>query len=407
MGESTLTADSPVLPLESVRVVDLSRIIAGPLASQILAGLGADVIKVELPGDGDPCRAYVAQGDTRGISPLFRSLNRDKRSIVMNLKDADGLDIFSDLVSGSDVLVHNFRPGVTERLGISYQDMAPLNTRLIYCAISGFGDVGPLRTKAANDVIVQAFSGVMSFTGPVGGSPVRCGPSVADLTAGLYAAIGILTALYERTETGIGREVKTSLYEGQLNLVAHALIEYWFNGSVPEPMGTGTRVGLPNEAFPTQNGSVLIAAVDERLWRFLCVALELPEMAEDPRFVDLPARRRHQPELFNAIAERTRTMTTEQCAAVLDAVGVPCGPINRIDAVACDPQFEALGMMQEISAPGGELQRLIRLPLSFDGRRGEVRRTAPDLGADTRAILSEIGVAPELQQRLYERGVVA
>lgn len=376
-------------PLAGVRVLDLSRVIAGPLAAQILGDCGADVFKVEAPGEGDPARGYHGDAGGDRQSRLFEQLNRNKRSIELDLKTPAGADVLWRLLAGVDVLVHNFRPGVMERLGFGYSQVSVVHPQLVYCAISGYGDTGPLRDRAANDVIIQGFSGVMSMTGPVGGPPVRCGPSVADLTAGTYAAIGILAALHQRTVTGKGQYVRTSLLEGQLSLVAPSLLEYHDSGNVPKPMGSGTRVGLPNEAFPTSDGHVLIAAVSERVWQRLCAALSAPELAEDPRFRTLADRRRHRPELFAAVADRTSRMTSERCLVVLGDAGVPCGPINTIDQVSREPQVAALDMFlpvpQEPDRPG-----VVRLPVRFSDSEPVVRSPAPRHGEHTAEILAEL-----------------
>lgn len=377
-------------PLAGIKVLDLSRIIAGPLAGELFAGLGAEVVKVETPDGGDPARHYLAQGYTageNGLSPLFEDLNRDKKSVVLDLKSDEGRRHLLRMAKSADVLIHNFRPGVADRLGVGYDAVSAANPRLVYCSISGFGDSGPFRTKSANDVIMQAFGGVMSFTGPVDGPVVRAGVSVSDYSTGLFAAIGTLAALMERTVTGRGRHVRTSLFESTVNVVGHNIVEYWINGYVPAPLGTGTSMGLPNEAFPTTDGSVLIAAVDESLWRRLCIALGEPELAIDPRFVTLMDRRAHRSELRDEVSRLTHALSTEECLGRLDREGVPCGPINRIDEVVATPQFSALDLMQEVPVGDGTTRKFVRLPFSFDGDYPQVQAVAPALGVDTERIL--------------------
>ena len=374
-------------PLAGVRVLDLSRIIAGPMAAQILADCGADVVKIEAPGVGDPSRTYVAEGDELGRSPLFSHLNRNKRSVVLDLKDAEHRNALLAMVRECDVLVHNFRQGVMERLGLSYAGLREINPRLVYCSISGFGDRGPYRYRAANDVVAQAFGGVMSFTGEVGREPVRSGASIADMTTALWAAIGILTALVERGRTGSGRDVTTSLFEGQLSLAAPHLIEYSLTGVIAEPMGSGTKVGLPNGTFPTRDRPVLIAAVDERVWQRLCTAIGAPELADDPRFTTLPDRRANRAALEKAIAARTEKMTSEECLDLLERAGVPSGPINNVADVVNDPQFQALDMFADLTNDDGNPERVLRLPFSLDGGRFVLRSSAPALGRDTEAAL--------------------
>ncbi|HEX5407122.1 MAG TPA: CoA transferase [Pseudonocardiaceae bacterium] len=378
-------------PLAGIRVLDLSRIIAGPMAAQILADCGADVVKIEAPGVGDPSRTYVAEGDEHERSPIFCNLNRNKRSVVLDLKDPAGHDAILAMVRGCDVLVHNFRQGVMERLGLSYADLKAVNPRLVHCSISGFGNRGPYRYRAANDVVAQAFGGVMSFTGDVGGQPVRSGASIADVTTALWATIGIMSALIERNSTGRGREVTTSLFEGQVSLAAPYLIEYTLTGTIAEPMGSGTKVGLPNGTFPTKDRPVLIAAVDERVWQRLCAAISAPELADDPRFASLPDRREHRAELEAAIAVRTEQLTSEECLSLLREAGVPSGPINSVADVVADPQFQALDMYAELPGDNGIPVPVIRLPFALDDGEFPLHSSPPALGRDTRTVLE----APE------------
>lgn len=375
-------------PLAGVRVLDMSRIIAGPMAAQVLADCGADVVKIEAPGVGDPSRAYVAEGDELRRSPIFSNLNRNKRSVVLDLKSATERDALLEMTRGCDVLVHNFRQGVMDRLGLGYADLRAINSRLIYCAISGFGNRGPYRYRAANDVVAQAFGGVMSFTGEVGRQPVRSGSSIADVSAAMWATIGVMAALLERARTGVGREVTTSLFEGQINLAAPYLIEYCLTGTVARPMGSGTKVGLPNGTFPTQDRPVLIAAVDERVWRRLCAALSLSELADDPRFALLPDRRANRKQLEAAISERTSQLTSWECLDRLQNAGVPSGPINTVADVVNDPQFQALDMFADLTNADDVPERVVRLPFSLDGGEFPLRHSAPALGQDTQRALN-------------------
>jgi crotonobetainyl-CoA:carnitine CoA-transferase CaiB-like acyl-CoA transferase len=383
---------APGWPLDGVRILDLSRIIAGPMATQILADCGADVIKIEAPGIGDPARGYIAQrpGDER--SPLFMTLNRNKRSVVIDAKTDAGLEALLRMVGMVDVVVHNFRPGVMPRLGMGADEMLAAHPRLVICEISGFGDVGPRRDWAANDVIAQAYSGIMSFTGEVDSRALRAGPSIADMTTALYAAIGILTALYRRRSSGVGAIVRTSLYESALGLVAPQLAEYWLTGTVPRPMGNGTSMGLPNDSFPTEDGSVLIAAVDEAVWRRLCAGLGAPGMAEDPRFATLRMRRLHRSELTESVSALTLRFKKAECVRLLQSAGVPCAPVNNLAEVAEDPQFAALSMAAH-AEPDVELaEPLVRLPFRVTGCDASIRSAPPRHGQHTAEVLAEFGI---------------
>jgi crotonobetainyl-CoA:carnitine CoA-transferase CaiB-like acyl-CoA transferase len=380
------------LPLVGVRVLDLSRIIAGPMATQILADCGADVIKVEAPTLGDPARAYTSQraGDQR--SPLFLTLNRNKRSVVIDLKTTEGAEAARRMARVVDVLVHNFRPDVMPRFGMGAEDLLASNPRLVVCEISGFGDVGPCRDWAANDVVAQAHSGIMSYTGEVGGRQLRAGPSIADMSTALYAAIAIMMALYRRQSSGIGSIVRTSLYESALSLVAPQLAEYWLSETVPRPMGNGTSMGLPNDSFPTKGGPVLIAAVDESVWRRLCAVLGVPDMADDPRFRTLPDRRAHRAELTEAIAELTIRQDRDDCVRRLQSCGVPCAPVNDLADVAGDPQFASLAMTAEVTPGVALAETLVRLPFRMSGCDTRVRMPPPKLGEHTDEVFAELGI---------------
>jgi crotonobetainyl-CoA:carnitine CoA-transferase CaiB-like acyl-CoA transferase len=377
-------------PLKGLKVLEMGRLIAGPLASQTLGDLGAEVIKVERLPDGDEARHY---GPANGVDPqasaLFIALNGGKRSIGIDLKRAEGREVLLQLIAGSDVFIHNLRPGADERLGIDYAAVAVLNERLVYCAISGFGETGPARLKAGNDIAAQAYSGLMSFSGEPGGVPVRTPIAIADNAAGMNAAIGILAALMERGVTGRGCRLGTSLLESMFGLLGNRFTEYLMSGIVPEPLGSGSNLGQPNQAFQTQDGWIVIATTGDAMWERCCAALGLSELGSTDRFKSLAGRYDHQDEVVALLNSVTSKWTTKECVDALDAHGVTCAPVNRVDEAAADPQLRALSQLQTVEHRGMSVP-VIATPIRAEqGRRSRGR--VPEFGEDTDAVLTEYG----------------
>jgi crotonobetainyl-CoA:carnitine CoA-transferase CaiB-like acyl-CoA transferase len=389
-------------PLAGITVLDFGRVVAGPFVAQVLADLGAYVIKIERPVLGDETRSY---GSTERSS-LFDALNRNKHSIALDLQHQDTRAILTSMIEKADVLIHNFRPGVMERLGLSTQDVWAINPRVVYCAIAGFGRTGPLHTKPANDVIAQAFSGLMSFTGDAAGPPVRVPLPVADYTAGLYALSGVLAALVERATTGRGRLVETSLIESLMSLECMHIGDYLRTGTLPIRLASGNLLGQPNQAFPTRDGSVVLAAVNDEMWRRCASVLGGPALADDPRYSRGVDRLQHKDELAELVEARTREFGTDELVAAMDAVGVVCSPINDLAEVARNPQIEALGILMS-HQPDGEAPDMVGSPLSIDGLRPAVRRGPPDLGADAEEILQRLGIDSDRIADLLTGGAVA
>jgi crotonobetainyl-CoA:carnitine CoA-transferase CaiB-like acyl-CoA transferase len=390
-------------PLAGMRVVDFGRVIAAPLTAQVLADLGAAVIKIERPGVGDESRSYTTSEDLD--APLFLGLNRNKRSVAIDIASPAGYEVVRRLAERADVVLHNFRPGVMDRLGYGPAQVHEWNPAIVYCAISGFGQTGPLSTKAANDVLAQAYSGLMSFTGAEGGPPVRCPVQIADFTAGLYAAIGILAALNERAVTGIGRVIETSLIEGMLTLESMQLIDYLGTGRLPQRLASGNALGQPNQAFPTADGEVLIAAVNDGMWARCAHALGGSELAEDSRFVRAFDRLRHRDALAAELESITSRLTTAECMRRLDDAGVVCSPINTIATIAADEQVAHLGILQQIDRPDGDPVTVVGSPLTIDGERRGAHLAPPRRGADTASVLAELGFDPMEISRLADAGV--
>lgn len=376
--------------LDGITVIDFSRLFAGPFATQMLVDMGAEVIKVEHPGDGDVARSYGVGDGATTESSSFLALNRGKRSVEIDLKTPEGLLAARELIDRADVVIENFRPDVMDRLGLGYDELAKTNDRLIYCSVSGFGSTGPLRNKAANDLIIQAYSGLLSVTGEPGGKPVRAGTAIADLSTGVFAALGIVSALYERERSGLGQKVETSLLAAQLSMMNFVYADYWVNGIVAKPLGTANRLGLPNQAFPTTDGGVVIAATSDLMWRRCSAAIGAPHLADDPRFRSLPDRYTNRDELVAEVTSYTSKMTTEDCLRALEEHGVSSGPINTIPQVADDPQVAAIGILRPALTRSGEHTTVVGFPLQFSRSAVIVPESTPELGEDTESVLSAI-----------------
>ena len=382
-------------PLAGLRVLDVTQVMAGPFCCQVLGDLGADVVKVEPPDRGDQSRRSMGFSMKGEDTAAFLAVNRNKRSAALNLKDAAHRDAFHRVAGGADVLVENFRPGVTARLAIDYDTLSQINPGLVYASISGFGQTGPYAMRPGFDLIAQGVSGVMSVTGDPGGEPVKCGIPVSDLSAGLLCAIGILAALRARERTGRGQHLDTSLFEGALALSIWETAELWATGRVPEPLGSAHRLTAPYQALRTRDGHITVGGNNERLWERLCEAVGRQDLTEDPRFRDNDARMKHRAELAgeleSALVERD---TGEWVEALLDA-GVPCGPIHDYSQVVEDPHTLAREMVVEVDHPVEGAMRALGIPLKLSDTPGEIRRPAPLLGEHTEEVLREAGLGPD------------
>jgi CoA:oxalate CoA-transferase len=390
--------------LGDIRVIDLGHVLAAPTAAMILADLGADVIHVE-PPYGDDARAFGPFAN--GHSGYFASINRNKRSIVIDLKHPQGKEILRDLIRTADVVLENYRPGTLARLGFSYEAMQTLNPRIVYASISGYGhDALPeYATKPAYDLVAQAFSGLMSITGPEGGPPVRVGTSVGDITAGHQCAIAILAALWYRERTGQGQVIDMSMADGLVYILENALVRHTLLGQVPSPLGTRHPTVAPFQAFPTADSWIVIAAGNDALWQTLCQAIERPDLAEDPRFASNALRTANHAALQGILSEVTPTRTTAEWAELLEAHGLPYSPINTVDQVVEDPNVRYRGMVVEVDQPGIGPIQIAGSPFHLSETPGKVRAPAPLLGQHTREILREVlGYAPERVQALIESG---
>ena len=378
-------------PLSGVVVVDLSRILAGPYCTLLMAELGARVIKVEPPEKGDDAREYGPF--LEGKSAYFMSINRGKQSIALNLKDAADKRIFERLLERGDVLVENFRPGTMEKLGYGWEELHRRYPRLIYAAASGFGHSGPFSHYPAYDMVVQGLGGIMSITGHPGQPPVRIGMSIGDIGAGLYTAVAVNAALMHRERTGEATKVDIAMFDCQLALLENAILRYTTSGQVPEPMGARHPSIMPFQAFATADGYMIIAAGNDGLYRKLCEALARPELASDGRFLTNDLRAQNGDELRALIEPLLLSKPTAAWIKLLDAAGVPCGPINNVAQALAHPQVAARNMLVELDDPKAGRVRLAGNPMKMSAFADpRTRDPAPDLDADRAAILSELGL---------------
>lgn len=385
---------SESLPLTGVRVLDFTRNVAGPFGTMILAELGADVVKIEPPEGGDDARAW-GPPFWGGETPTFLALNRNKRSVSVDLKDPAARPVLDRLAAVCDVAVESARPGVMDRLGYGYEWASGINPGIIYCSITPFGDRGPLRDRPGYDPLMQASSGLMSMTGEPDRPPVRSGTSLVDMGTGMWAVIAIMAALAQRRATGVGQRIVTSLYETALMWMTYHLAAYWASGTVPRRVGSGTPMIAPYEAFATRDGHLVIAAGNDRLFARLCETLGQPDWAADARFLRNADRVTNREALHAQIEGRTATWTTRDLAEALDRMGVPASPILSTREVAADPQALALGIVQTIAHPTIPALQSLGLPLLLGGVRPPLRRHPPTLGEHTREVLAELGFGPE------------
>jgi CoA:oxalate CoA-transferase len=378
-------------PLSGITIVDLSRILAGPYCTLLLAELGARVIKVEAPGGGDDARQYGPF--TNGKSTYFASVNRGKESIALDLKAAGDKEIFERLLDKADAIVENFRPGTMERLGYGWDQLHPRYPRLIYAAASGFGHTGPFSHYPSYDMVVQGLGGIMSITGHPGMPLTRIGTSIGDLAGGLYTTIALNAALLHRERTGEATKVDVALFDCQLALLENAIMRYTTTGEIPGPMGARHPSITPFEAFTTKDGNLIIAAGNDGLWVKLTEALGRPDLAQDPNYKTNPLRNQHQPKLKAEIDHILGANTTEHWIGVLEAAGIPCGPVNNVEQALAHPQTAARNMLVEVDDPVTGKLSLAGNPMKLSAFADPSSRApAPDLDADRAKILRELGM---------------
>ena len=392
-------------PLAGLKVVEIGTAMAGPYCAMILGDYGAEVVKIERVGQGDDSRHWPPKFHGK-LPYYFAAANRNKRSLALDLKSADGVAIARKLIENADILIENYRVGAMERAGLGYETFAESNPGLIYCSISGFGRHGPRSTEPANDLFMQAYSGGMSITGEPNGGPVKMGMSVADLGAAMFGAIGILMAVEQRHRTGRGQRVDTSLLEGQMAMLSYHLTYFFATGSVPQRRGSSGQVNVPYQAFEASDQWVVIAAFNETMWRGVCRALERPQWAEDPRFCSSAQRLDNRDVLVSLISARLIERTGRQWIESLSAEGVPCAPVNDIEQLVGEAQALQSGMVIDLDVPGAGPIRMAGLPIKLSASAGDIVEPPPRLGQHSAEILSEIGYGSEAIRQLAAQSVV-
>jgi len=391
------------MPLSHIKVLDLTRFLAGPFCTMLLADMGADVIKIEPPGSGDDARN---QGTlVKGESLYFVGMNRNKRGMTLDLKAKEGKEVFRRLVERSDVVAENFRPGVMLKLGLDYEALKKVNPGIIYCGISGFGKDGPHALRPAFDFIAQGVSGFMSVTGFPELGPVRTGIPISDSVAGIYGAFGILVALIVRQQTGKGQEIQTSLVDAMISVLSFQAARYFGTGEIPEPGGNDHPVSSPYGTFKALDGYINIAPAGDFMWQRLAQALGLKHLIDDPRFRTNDLRRQRRKELNEIINEITSKRKMAEWIEYLNKEGVPCGPIYNLDQTFADPQVKHQEMVLEVEQPSGKV-KILGFPVKMSATPARIQRPAPQLGEHTEEILAEIGYAEEEIKELKEKGVI-
>lgn len=392
-------------PLDGLVVLELAQIMAGPSCGALLADLGAEVIKIEKMPGGDDTRRY-AEPSVNGESAAFMIMNRNKRSVALNLKTEGGRRVLKRLAAHADVLTENYRKGALERLGLGFDALHAINPALIYCAISGYGRTGPLADMGGFDLVAQGVSGLMSITGEPGGAPVKVGSPVTDMNAGILAALGIVSAYVHRLRTGQGQFVDTSLMEAGIHQTAWQSAIFFATGVSPGPGGSAHVLAAPYQAFPTADGWINIGGANQANWERIARLVGAPELIADPRFADNSARMRNRAELARLLGEHIRTRATHDWLQALHAADIPAGPILSIGEMASDPQTLAREMVVELDHPVAGRTRALGLPVKFSATPGGIRRPAPTFGQHTREVLHQHGFADDEIAALASEGAV-
>jgi len=401
-------------PLSHIKVLELSRVLAGPWAAQTLADLGADVVKVERPGAGDDTRTWgppwAGEGEDRQAA-YFLSTNRGKRSVTIDFERPEGQELVRRLAAEADVVIENFKVGGLKKYGLDYESLKAVNPRLVYCSVTGFGQTGPYAPRAGYDFMIQGLGGLMSITGlpdgEPGGGPVKVGVAVTDVFTGLYATIGIMGALAHRDRTGEGQMVDMALLDVQVAILANQAMNCLVSGKAPQRLGNAHPNIVPYQAFPTRDGHIILAIGNNGQFAKFCTAAGRPELAQDPRFADNAARVAHRADMVAILTDLMPTRTTREWLDALEPLGVPCGPINDLKAVFEDPQVQARGLRQDLPHPVLGSVPTVANPIRYSATPLAHDRAPPMLGADTDDVLGgQLGLGAEDIAALRDKGVI-
>ena len=392
-------------PLDGIKVLDLTRVLAGPYATMLLGDLGAEVIKIEQPGTGDESRNFGPFKN--GFSLYFMSVNRGKRSITLNLKTERGQAIFKQLLAHTDIVVENFRPGTMKKLGLDYDTLKTEHPSLIYAACSGFGQTGPYAQQGAYDMIIQGMGGIISITGEPEGPPVRVGTSISDITAALFTTIGVLSALHHRNQTGKGQFVDVAMLDSLIAVLENAVVRYFATGEAPKPLGARHPAITPFEAFASADGHVIIALGNDTLWAKFCEHVNRQDLISDAHFRTNADRTENHAELFLILSDIMSQRTTDDWIDTLGKIGVPCGPINAMDKVVSHPQVQAREMITQVAHHITGAVEVPGVPIKLSETPGNVDAPAPSLGEHTTEILRDIlKMSPDEVANLKQDGVI-
>jgi len=391
---------------KGIRVLDLTRVLSGPYCTMMLADQGAEVIKVEIPGRGDDSR-HVGPPFQEGESAFFVSINRNKKSITLNLKSEQGVEVLRKLAASSDVLVENYRPGVAERLGIDYESLREVNPDLIYCSISGFGQTGPYRDRPGYNMTVQALGGVMTVSGEPGCEPFPVGISLGDIPAGMFAAFAISAALLQRATTGQGQHIDIGMLDCLVAMMEYPLARFGMTGQCPPAIGRHNPAITPFGVMNTADIPIVIAVGNDKLWRLLCEAMDRQDLLLDPKYETNPLRTENRVELYAKLTETLMERTSEEWLGILVAAGIPAAPVNTIEEVFHDPHVRARGMVQQVSQPKAGDIAIAGTPVKMNGTGAAETTPAPQLGEHSRTVLREcLDMTDEAIDVLTELGVI-
>ena len=399
------------MALENLTVLDLTRVLAGPVCTMMLADMGANVIKIEVPNGGDdtrgypPFRAENLNGERESL--YFANINRNKKGITLNLKTPEAKEMFKELVKKADIVVENYRPGVMDKLGLGYDVLKEINPRIIYAAVSGFGCYGPYSQRPGYDILGQAMGGMMAITGPKGGAPTRAGSALGDMLGGLNVTIGILAAVNARTITGVGQRVDVSLMDSVIAATENTALKYLESGVLPPRMGNRYAAVSPYDAFKCKDGVIIIAAGNQRLYEKLCTEiLDRPDMVTDPRFVDMPGRLANQDAIQEVIEDKLKYYTMEEATNLILSKGIPAGPIMDISQILADPHVKEREMFIEMDHPTLGRITVNGCAVKLMGTKPSVRTPAPQLGQDNEEIFKGmLGMTDEQLKALHEKQV--